>query len=188
MAWKSIQTVGLCALALTLSLSACDSDDDNANTSNTMPAPGTTPGDDVTLPGLDGDWSTTCIASSVDSTYSTTDITVADNVATVTESIFTDSACTTPSTPAIIVTDRSLQFDSTTSTTALGDASHVTWTVESRTVDGAADSSGTNDTVWDLMLIANDTLYFGDRSGDNNGSEEALRPTTLDEVNIFTMN
>lgn len=181
-------TAGLCALLFALGLSACDSDDNTAETNSSMLAPGATPGDEATLEGLDGNWATGCLASSGDATFTTTTISVADNVASVTQSIFTDNACTTAATPASIVTDRSLQFDGETSNTSLGDASNVVWTVESRTVDGTPDSDGVNNMVWDIMLITNDTLYFGDRSGSNDGSTEALRPNTLDEVNIFTMN
>ncbi|MEM7256891.1 MAG: hypothetical protein AAF404_05835 [Pseudomonadota bacterium] len=113
---------------------------------------------------------------------------MADNVATVTQSIYTDTACSTPSTPASIVTQRSLAFDGNTSTTSLGDASHVEWTVESRTVDGAEDTTGVNIMIWDLVLITNNTLYFGDRSGTNDGSTEALRPTVLDEGTTYAAN
>jgi hypothetical protein len=191
MALFATNTARVSALILVslLGLNACDSDSNIAATDDgTMPAPGTTPGEDITLEGLDGDWSSACIAATDAATFSTTTIAVADNIATGAASIYTDNACTTPATPASITTERSLEFDGNTSSTSLGDASHVTWIVESRTVDGADDTSGVNAMVWDIMLITNDTLYFGDRSGSNDGSEEALRPTALDEISIFTRN
>ncbi len=183
--YTHFRTSALTLTAATL-LWACSSDDNSTNTS-TMPAPGTVPEDAVTLPGLDGNWARACMANATDATFSTVTLIAADNVATITESVFTDSGCATPASPANIETQRSLVFDGTTSNTSLGDASHVTWTVESKTIDGTADSSSTNESAFDLMLITNNTLYFGDRSGTNDGSTEALRPTTLDETAIFTL-
>lgn len=188
--WNRIhRTIAIRSILLMplLGLAACSSDDDSANTS-TMPAPDANPGDEITLDGLDGNWISSCVESASDATYSTTTITVADNAATVSQSIYTDNSCSTPSAPANIVTERSLVFDGNTSATSLGDASHVEWTVESRLVDGENDNTGVNVSVWDLMLITNDTLYFGDRTGDNNGTTEALRPSALDEIVTYTMN
>ena len=59
--------------------------------------------------------------------------------------------------------------------------------MESKLVDGVADFNDLNNAVYDVMLIANNTLYVGDRSGSNDGSAEALRPTALDQNNIFTL-
>ena len=173
-------------LATATLMFGCSSEDNSSSTS-TMPAPGTTPEDTVTLEGLDGNWVRTCMANATDATFSTATLVAADNVVTITDSIFTDSGCATPASPATIEIQRSLVFDGTTSNTALGDASHVTWTVESKTIDGTPDTAGTNGSAFDLMLITNNTLYFGDRSGVNDGSTETLRPTTLDETAIFTL-
>ncbi len=180
-------TVSL-ALAFTLSLAACGSDSSNSSdaATGTMPAPGANPVEPVTLEGLDGTWSQDCLANSADATFSTATLTAADNVATITQSVYTDNACTSAATPAPIETQRSLVFDDTTTSTSLGDASNVEWTVESKTIDGVSDTSDINGTVYDVMLITNGTLYFGDRSGGKDGTSEALRPTTLDQVNIFT--
>ena len=180
-------TVSL-ALAFTLSLAACGSDSSNSSdaATGTMPAPGANPVEPVTLEGLDGTWSQACLANSADATFSTATLTAADNVATITQSVYTDNACTSAATPASIETQRSLVFDDTTTSTSLGDASNVEWTVESKTIDGVSDTSDINGTVYDVMLITNGTLYFGDRSGAKDGTSEALRPTTLDQVNIFT--
>lgn len=138
----------------------------------------------ITLEGLDGSWSQACLA---DSTLFTVAVMIAENVATLTESFFTDSACDTAASPASIETQRSLVFDGTTTITATGEASNVEWMVESKLVDGVADFNDLNNAVYDVMLIANNTLYVGDRSGSNDGSAEALRPTALDQNNIFTL-
>ena len=183
--YDSCRTFALGLAAATL-LSGCSSDDNSSDTS-TMPAPGTAPEDTVTLEGLDGNWAKACMAHATDATYSTATLVAADNVVTITDSVFTDSGCVTPASPATIESQRSLVFDGTTSNTSLGDASHVTWTVESKTINGVQDTASTNESAFDLMLITNNTLYFGDRSGANDGSTEALRPSTLDETAIFTL-
>lgn len=169
-------------VVLVTALYGCDSDDNAlTDTSASMPAPGETPVDPITVDGLAGQWQRPCAASTTSADYSTADMTIADNVATITQSIFTDSACTTPASPAVIVTENSLVFDNTTSNTSLGDASNLESTVESRTVDGVSSTDGINAITYDILLITNNTLYFGDKSGENNGTTTTLRPLTLDQ-------
>lgn len=179
------QSTSLIAFALVVFLTGCSSDNDNNSsddTSTTQPAPGENPTDAITMDGLAGQWSRTCSAVADSVEYSSAELNVADNVATVTESFYTDSACTTAASPAMVVTDNSLVFDDTTTSTSLGNANNVESTVESKTVDGTAATDGINVITYDIMLITNNTLYFGSKADANNGSTEALRPQTLDQI------
>lgn len=169
-------------------LYGCDSDDDDAsaNSDTSMPAPGETPTDPVTVDGLAGQWATACAAMADSAEYSSATMTIADNVATITESFFTDNACATAASPAVVVSDNSLVFDNSTSTTSLGEASNFESTVESKTVDGTPDNENVNTVVYDILLITNDTLYFGDKTGENNGTSATLRPQTLDQTLVWS--
>jgi len=80
------------------------------------------------------------------------------------------------------VTENSLVFDNTTSNTSLGDASNLESTVESRTVDGVSSTDGINAITYDILLITNNTLYFGDKSGENNGTTTTLLVKPVIEI------
>ena len=185
-------------LTITVSLMACSSDSNNlaeeglnnsdlgnSDDNSSMLAPGSDQQDVMTLDGLDGSWEQGCLANPDDATFSSATLLASDNTITVTESVFTDNACSIAAVPAIIETESSLIFDGTTTTTALGDASNVELTVETRTIDDVSDTGDINSITYDMMLIINDTLYFGDKTGDNDGSTDELQPTTLDQVNIY---
>ena len=185
-------------LTITVSLMACSSDSNNlaeeglnnsdlgnSDDNSSMLAPGSDQQDVMTLDGLDGSWEQGCLANPDDATFSSATLLASDNTITVTESVFTDNACSIAAVPAIIETVSSLIFDGTTTTTALGDASNVELTVETRTIDDVSDTGDINSITYDMMLIINDTLYFGNKTGDNDGSTDELQPTTLDQVNIY---
>lgn len=173
----------LLAIIVFTALYGCDSDDSPASdTSTSMPAPGETPGELVTVAGLDGLWKRACTASASSSEYSSAEMNIAENVATITESYFTDSACSTPASTAVVVTENSLVFDESVTATALGDANNVESTVESKSVDGSNVTEGVNVVTYDLLLLTNNTLYFGDKSAEGSGTTEALRPSTLDQT------
>lgn len=180
-------TLFLMTILIITGIQGCDSDNDPVvETTTTMPAPGANPTDDITMDGLAGTWTRGCTALADSSNYSTTQLDIADNVSTLTESFFTDNGCSTAASPAVVITDSSLVFDNTMATTTLGQANLVESTVESKTIDGASDTDGINTVTYNIMLITNNTLYYGDTSGDNNGSTAALRPTTLDQTYTFS--
>ncbi len=190
---KTICPAIVCAMLI--GLQACSSDStsepemtDGEADETSQPAPGVTPGVPLTLEGLEGSWQrSTCLASATDaSVYTNAGLTIADNVASLTINAFTDSACSSPASPAVTLTESSLVFDGSTSTTTLGEASHFDSTVESKTVDGVDSNDSINSISYDIALIINDTLYFGDTQGSNDGSSSELRPTTLDEQSFFT--
>ncbi len=171
-----------------VALSGCSSNDDTTAANDTSaPAPDQNPTEEVTLQGLTGTWNQSCLASdSTASRYSLATLVAADNVATVTQTFFTDVACSNAASPATSVEQHSLVFSGTTSNTALGDALHVDSTVESRSIDGVDSSDGVNTVTHDIALILNNTLYFGNKQGSNNGSTADLRPTELDQQAIYT--
>ena len=167
-------------------LTGCDSSDNSAVETSTMPAPNQNPEDAVTLEGLDGQWNSACTAIADNSLWSTANYSVADNVGTMTERFYTDNACSTDASPAITITENSLAFNGEVSSTSLGDASQVETTAESITTDGEAVSDAVNTITYDIMLITNNTLYFGDKSGAMNGSSADLRPESLDQMRTYS--
>lgn len=180
-------TNSLIALALVAALAGCDSDNDSSsNTSTTQPAPGADPTDPITMDGLAGAWARSCSALPDSAGFSSAQFNVADTVATLTESFYTDSACASAASPAVVVTENSLVFDDTMTTTSLGEANNVESTVESKTTDGTAVTEGINAITYDIMLITNNTLYFGSKADANDGSTEELRPQTLDQTQIWS--
>lgn len=191
-------------ISVSAMLAACSSDDDDDNNGDdgagdtSTPVDGDNTGDTGNsggLSGLDGTWVQACLADDPDdaeSEYSTGQSVFNGNMVTVTEMTYTDSGCTIAADPAVIVIESSFVFPGGTTTTALGDATHIDVTIESVTLDGEplsdefSDLIGLNDIEYDLVLIDNDMLYVGDTDGDLDGSTEALRPNALDTRLVMT--
>ncbi|MBX2880374.1 MAG: hypothetical protein KTR32_10605 [Granulosicoccus sp.] len=165
---------------------ACDSNDDQDSDANmtiadpavsgpapTMPAPGSSPDDLIRLDGLDGSWVQNCLAiDSQETPYISSSLSVSLDSATLTVNNFSDSACSDMTSTS--TAELSLLFSAETVTSSLGEATHVEITNEQ-----------TNAVRFDLMLIINDSLYFGDLSNGLDGSTIELRPQQLDQIGFY---
>ena len=160
--------------------------------------PGDTPGtpDAPTATSFDGEWLRACLADEAEdeeTTYDTVALTISGETATSRQLIYTDAACVTPATPAEVVIDVTFALADGATETDRGPATHVDITPVSVTQDGVAPteaqreavaSQGGFDTTYDIAVVADGALYFGDAASDaeRDGAAPERRPATLESA------
>ena len=178
-------------------MSACDGDGDNRSfdaSGGNQPF-GNVDSDTGAPDRISDIWEHGCLADDPDdeeTEYTTSVAVFTEESANITHNSYTDSGCTTAANPAEFVASYKLVFPGGTTTTSLGDATHVNVTLESARVDGQAVSDtfsellGLGETQYDLLLIENNRLYAGDTDGELDGTSEASRPDTLDTRVVYS--
>lgn len=187
---------------LSLTIAACSSDDDetpasgSGDTSEMAPGGGSSP---TVSSAFDGNWIMACSLEDDDSPedgYEVTMLAISGETATARSLMYLDSACQMPD-PELgeVTTQVSIVYPGGTTTTPQGVATHVNVTTESILFDGQPltaeqqeffETFGGFDPTFDIALIENSVLFFGDTEGDLSGDSAALRPTAL-EADGFAM-
>ena len=194
-------------MAVVAGCSSSDSDpapatDPETPGGNPGTTPGTTPGGTPETPDmpamaeLDGEWLRSCLINEregMPTTYDTVALTIDGATATSSQLNYTDADCTTPATPGEVVIDVTIAVAEGATETDRGSATHVDITPVSVTRDGVAPteeqretvaSRGGFDTTYDIAVVADGALYFGDLSSDaeRDGAAPERRPATLESV------
>lgn len=147
--------------------------------------PGDSQADETTFTDVGGRWVQGCLAGHTgEAPFTTSRLEIGILDAQLVQSVYSDAPCTERTSETITDFDVTFLFDRTT--TQLGDANHINFVAESVTVDGEPDSSAVGDGRYDIFLMINETLYFGDRVNSGDGTTRETRPTELDQIRFYT--
>lgn len=144
-----------------------------------------------------GNWSDPCVGDGdpefgiPDSIYEVVNLSINGNTGVAETFSYMDAACSVPTDEeSVIRYTVSFAYPGGTTNTSLGVARHINVTTEEILIDGAQPSAevlalmqsvGAYDTEYDLILIAEGKLYFGESlSSATSGDSAATRPTEID--------
>lgn len=151
------------------------------------------------IPAMQGEWATGCLQQ--DSIFIQQKLSVVGARMLTELSAYSDQACTMPVFLSEVINGSTVQRNATTVPTGLtrpvsiGNAFEVNFYFEEGTVDNkplSADDFPERDnyiakTEYDIVLVQNDMLYFGDSTiGGYAGDTAESRPVTLNTMSIYT--
>ena len=202
---KLINRHSVAAAVVCLALSACGSSDDDSSVSDSAPsngdgtgtgdaggtsspAPGATPG--PLMSAFDGIWESNCAQELPipGSEFQQATLVADGDAYTTTIRSFSDSDCSVPAVPSVVVSDFSIQLPGGSVPTPFGDATFIDVMLEGLTIDGfdsfaLSQQIGIPSAQFDIFVIGSDgLLYFGvpALSAEN-------RPTEVNTDVIFTL-
>ena len=201
---KLINRHSVTAAVVCLALSACGSSDDDSSVSDSAPSngDGTGTGDaggtSSPAPGapgplmsaFDGTWESNCAQELPipGSEFQQATLVADGDAYTTTIRSFSDSDCSVPAVPSVVVSDFSIQLPGGSVPTPFGDATFIDVMLEGLTIDGfdsfaLSQQIGIPSAQFDIFVIGSDgLLYFGvpALSAEN-------RPTEVNTDVIFTL-
>lgn len=166
----------LIAPVLTFLVCSCSSDNDKIHESHT-------PEEYI------GVWKTQCQLrdpTDTDSNYMLVEDIISQASIDSTYLFFTDSACSSPDSPAKIILNTQHTFVAGESDTALGKADHVDIKLLAREIDGQPFTEGVGTTLYAIILVLENSLYYGTSSSDADGRTPASRYRELDQEIVYT--
>jgi len=151
------------------------------------------------VPTMQGEWVTGCLQ--LGPIFSRETLSVVGARMLTELSAYSDQACTVPVLFGTVINGSTIQRNATTvptgftRTVSLGEAIEVNFYFEEATVDNkplSTDAFPERDnyiekTEYDIVLVQNDVLYFGDNNIDGYAGDSAEnRPVSLNTLSIFT--
>jgi len=151
------------------------------------------------VPAMQGEWTTSCLQ--LDSIFGQQTLSVVGARMLTELSVYSDQACTIPVSFGEVINGSTLQRNATTVPTgftravSLGNAIEVNFYFEEGTVDNKPlttdDFPGRDNYIekveYDIVLVQDNTLYFGDRDIDGYSGETAeSRPISLNTLFIYS--
>ncbi|MFK7858008.1 MAG: hypothetical protein AB8B64_04285 [Granulosicoccus sp.] len=193
----SFKALVMLTFAAALSAGCSDSDDppvnDTTASETSSPSPNSGP-EPTVLTKFDGTFQTPCALSDPEDSTAGSEVvttTISGAMGSILAMDYTDTNCAVPASPTEYLAEISIAYPEGTVETPLGTADFVNYTPESAMLDGQPltteqqtllGSQGFFDTRFSLLLIVDDSLYFGDDSGELDGDTAETRPTTLSAV------
>ncbi len=153
----------------------------------------------VAVPTMQGEWITGCLQRGSIFSHKTLSVVGARMLTEL--SAYSDQACSIPVSLGAGINGSTVQRNATTVPTgvtrpvSLGDAFEINFYFEEATVDNkplATDDLTESDSYfekieYDIALVQNDVLYFGDKTIDEyDGNSADSRPVTLNTLSIYT--